>query len=74
MGNARIELLLLLEKQLGMALLECKRQLEAFDGERYLLRIVVEPQQIELADNRLDTPLELTYTLLSTRIVLNDVL
>lgn len=56
-----------------MLLLERERQGESLDGKRNLLWIVVETEQIQPTDKRLHAALELTYTLLLTCVVLNDV-
>ena len=56
-----------------MVALECERQVELLDSERHLRRVIVEPQQVELADNRLDAALEFAHTALVTRKVLDDV-
>ena len=73
MRDAVIQLRLLLEEEINVILLECERQRKVLDGERDLRRIVIEPQQIDFADDRLDAALQLTDTFLLTREVLNDV-
>ena len=52
--------------------LHSERQAESLDRKRYLCRIIVEPQQIELADNRLNAALQLAYALFLSRVMLND--
>lgn len=73
MSDAVIQLRLLLEEEVHVILLERERQSKVLDGERHLGRIVVEPQQIDFADDGLDATLQLTNTLLITREVLNNV-
>ncbi len=72
MADALIHILLLLQEEFNVLLLNRKGQREALNRERNLLGIVVEPKQIHLADDRLDTALELTHTRLPARIVLHD--
>lgn len=74
MCDTRVHLLLLLQKEVNVALLENERQREALNRKRHLFRIVVEAEQIEFARNRLDTTLHFTDTRLATRKVLHDVL
>ena len=73
MRDALIHRCLLLEEEVHVILLERERQRKVLDCERHLRGVVVEPQQIDLADNRLDAAFELTDTLLLTREVFNDV-
>jgi len=73
MRNAIIQRCLLLKKEISMLLLEGERQRESLNGKRHLLRIIVESQQIHLANDGLDTALQLTDALLLTRETLNHV-
>ena len=74
MCDTRIHLILLLEKEVNMALLENERQREALNRKRHLFGIVVEAEQVEFARNRLDTTLHFTDTRLAARKVLHNVL
>ena len=73
MRNTLIHHLLTLQEQLHVITLEGERQRKVLDGKRYLGRIVVEAEQIEFADDRLDAALQLTNALLIARVVLDDV-
>lgn len=73
MRDAVIQRRLLLEEEVHMLLLESERQRKVLDRERHLCRIIVEPQQIDLTDDRLDAALELADTLLLAREILDNV-
>lgn len=48
-------------------------QAKSLDRKRHLGRIIVEPQQIELADDRLNAALQFSDPLFLSRVMLNDV-
>ena len=73
MRNARIHRRLLLHEECHVLLLDREGQREALDRKRHLRRIIVEPQEIDLADHGLDAALQLTHTPLLARKVLDDV-
>ena len=73
MRNTLIHHLLALQEELHMITLEGEGQRKVLDSKWHLGGIVVEPQKIEFADDRLNAALQLTDTLLIARVVLNDV-
>lgn len=72
MCDAGIDHRLLLEEEIYMVLLQREGEAEALDRERDLLGIIVEPQQVELADDGLDAALQLAHATLVAGEVLND--
>ena len=71
MLDAFIHIGLALQEEFHVALLQDERQTESLNCKRNLLGIVVESQQVELADDGLDASLEFTDTRLATRVILN---
>jgi len=71
MLDAFVHFRLALQEQFHMALLQDEGQTESLNGKRNLLRIVVESQQVKLADDGLDAALEFTHACLAARVILN---
>ena len=70
--NARINRFLALQEEFHVILLDGKGELEALNRKGHLLGVVEESQHIDLTHHRLNTPLQLAHTLLSSRVMFNN--